>query len=120
MSEKYESKEIVINMLRMASDNIAIRFLSPIYLVGSYIDFPETALDIDILMVVTKQRYFRLFECASPGFNKRQFEFRRKQKIYYEEYFSGMDIDFKVTDIERFIKCKDKKVKLDSYMEFPE
>ena len=120
MSEKYATRDIVMDMLKMASNNMAIRFLSPVYLVGSYIDHPETALDIDIIMVVTNERYFRLFECVDPGFNKRQFEFRKKQKLYYEGYFSGMDIDFKVITLERFIISKDKKVKLDSYMEFPE
>lgn len=107
--------------LKMAADETAIRFLSPVYLVGSYIKNPEKAKDIDIYMVTTKARFFRLFGPDDSGDQMdRIFRFRKKQKLYFENYITDKDIDFKITTTEHFFKNKEDKLKLDNIMEYAE
>lgn len=111
----YDAK---ILCLKACADETAIRFLSPLYLVGSFATWPNEAKDIDILMVTTKDRFIRLF--GEEEFNDRQFQFRKKQKLDFEMHLTSADIDFKVVTMEQFIRHKGKKLKLDKIMEFPE
>jgi len=115
------SYEKNIKLLKQCADEMAIRFLSPMYLVGSYVDKHETAKDIDLLLVVTDTRFKRLFGAEEDSNHmQRVFEFRKKQKLYFEMYIQNMDIDFKVVTLDGLVAVKKKRIKLDSLMEFPE
>lgn len=106
-------------LLRLAADSTEARFISPVYLVGSYIKRPYQAGDIDIVMVVTEERMKRL--CGELGYNERRYRLNRKQKLWWEQYVKNMDIDFKVQTVEEFEKHKDKpRVKLGRYCFKPE
>lgn len=104
--------------LKNWADNLAIRYLSPVYLCGSYLTNPETARDIDVFIVFTEKRWLRLF--GELEFNDRQFKFRKKEKIEIEKwYIHDMDVDFKPVLIDRFADNKSDKLKLDRYIEYP-
>ena len=119
MENTQEKNEKRMKYLKMAADEAAIRFLSPIYLVGSYIEKGIDARDIDLLMVVSEKRWKRLF-FNDGDFNDRVFEFRKKEKHFFEQYVTDMDIDFKVVTMDGLMAVDKKKIKLDSIMEFPE
>ena len=48
--------------LRQWADNLAMRYLSPVYLCGSYLTNPDKARDIDVFIVFTTKRWLRLFK----------------------------------------------------------
>ena len=115
-----EKNKLRMKCLKMAVNESARRFLSPFYLVGSYIEKEGNARDIDILMAVTNDRYERLFESIeNPNYDK-IFHFRKKEKQWIEQYVNDMDIDFKVVTWNGLIASKGKKIKLDDVQEFPE
>jgi len=117
--EKINSEnEKRMKYLIMAANETAIRFLCPVYLVGSYIEKLDNARDIDILMVTTQKRFERFF--GKEYSLERDLYFRKKEKIYFETYINDMDIDFKIVTIENFISKDGKKIKLDTIQEFPE
>jgi len=116
---RYSKYSTVTHLLKVAADQTAIRFLSPVYLVGSFISNKKHALDIDIVLVLTEDRFHRLFNRDGRILNDRVFNFRKKQKLYFEKIIKYYDIDFKVQRIWEFEEIKKKKLKLDSIMKFP-
>lgn len=105
--------EIHLELLRKAADNCEIRFLSPVYLVGSFESRYLDALDIDLVMVMTENRMRRLF--GSLDFNERRFRFYRKQKLEIEKFIDAFDIDFKVQSEIEFKGRKGPQRKLGRY-----
>lgn len=113
-----DKTNLKLQLLTMGANELAYRYLSPLYIVGSFLRSPENALDIDIYMLLTEDRFKRLF--GGTVFNEKQFRLRKKCKLHMEQYIQDMDIDFKVETPEEFFKDKGKKKKLDTIMEFPE
>lgn len=109
--------EIHMELLRKAADNLEARFLSPVYLVGSFQNSPMDALDVDIVMVMTEARILRLFRTKEYCF--RRFAFNKKQKLEIEEFIKPFDIDFKVQSQDEFSKYTKQNTKLGKYVEFP-
>jgi hypothetical protein len=103
-------------LLKSLADNIATRFLCPLYLVGSFLEKGIDALDVDIIMVMTEDRMKRLFK-ETKIYNERQFRFCKKQKLYLEEHLHDVDIDFKVQSVERFKSIVGKRIKLDGWID---
>jgi predicted nucleotidyltransferase len=83
----------ILSSLKMACHEIAIRFLCPVYLVGSFLTNPVEASDIDIIIVMSEDRFKRLF--GEVHFNYHQLKWRNKQKAYLEDHLRTWDIDFK-------------------------
>lgn len=110
----------LLGWLKHLANNCAIRFKSPVYLVGSFVDDPENAIDIDIILVLTNDRFKRLFKAAWPCWNERRWKFRKKQKEYFEIHVPDWDFDFKVQTLSQFRKHKGKRIKLDNVMRCPE
>lgn len=106
--------DIYMELLRKAADNLEIRFLSPVYLVGSFESRTLDALDIDIVMVMSEKRMMRLF--GELKYNNRRFRFCRKQKLEIELFVPDFDIDFKVQSEEDFKKFKGTQTKLGKYV----
>jgi len=121
MSNSEENKDKVrMKFLKLAAEETSQRFRSPIYLVGSYLEKGFAARDMDIIMVVTENRFKRLFESIDDPNYEKVFYFRKKEKEWFEMYVTDMDIDFKVVTMNEFIKDKGKKLKLDEVVEYPE
>lgn len=108
-----------------ASEQVALRFCAPVYLVGSatHSVFPN---DVDIFIAVSSESYLRLF----TNYNRKteseqdhlknidamkiqQAKIYKKQKDYFESRIKGWDFDVKFQNIEQFKQHKDKKVRLD-------
>ena len=113
--------DIHMELLRKAADTLEQRFLSPIYLVGSFQRKYKGAHDIDIIMVVTIDRAKRLFD-GEIHYNHKRFLFNRKQKLWIEQFVKDFDIDFKVQLEEEFKAHPQKEmaVKLGRYAAIPE
>ena len=99
-------KDQVIGYLKGASDGIEIRFNAPVYLVGSYLNKGNDALDIDIVIVFTDKQLKQIFgpNYFGQNFSEKNFRFRNKQRDWYwsHEPLSMWDIDFKEQSIESF------------------
>ena len=110
-----------MELLRKAADTLEQRFLSPVYLVGSFQRHYRSAHDIDIIMVVTIDRAKRLFD-GDIHYNTKRFTFNRKQKLWIEKFITDFDIDFKVQLEEEFEAnpAKVTAVKLGKYAHTPE
>lgn len=110
--------EIHMELLRKAADTLEQRFLSPVYLVGSFEREYMNAGDIDILMVMSDERILRNFR--DKNYNDRRFQFNRKQKLWVEKFVSDFDIDFKVVSQTEFESGTGTKTKLGKYVGLPE
>lgn len=112
--------DIHLELLRKAADTLEQRYLSPVYLVGSFQNRYKDASDIDLIMVVTKDRYQRL--TGSDKYCDKTFQFNRKQKLWCEQFVHDFDIDFKLVTKDEFDKHteKDKAVHLGKYAWSPE
>ena len=108
-------QNIYITLLQKVSDNLEIRFLSRVYLVGSFQEKFKEAMDIDIIMVMTKERMIRLF--GETEFNHRRFRFMEKQKKSYEDIITDFDIDFKVQSEEEFLRRAGPQLKLGRFVQ---
>ena len=108
-----------------ACEQIALRFCSPVYLVGSAIDslYPN---DIDLYVVTNEQTYLRMF----TNYNKmteseedhlanvkamqvQQAKIYKKQKDYLMERIKGWDFDVKFQYKKHFIQHLDEQVRMD-------
>lgn len=111
-------------LLTKVAETLEIRFLSPIYLVGSFPEKYKDALDIDIIMVVTKNRLERICgPVGEPMHWERRRRFMKKQKLFFEETITDFDIDFKVQTEEEFKRYEQsgkKSVKLGLYVMSPQ
>ncbi len=112
--------EIHMELLRKAADTLEQRFISPVYLVGSFHKRYRDALDIDLIMVMSEKRAKRIFD--DLGYNERRFRFNTKQKLWIENFVSDFDIDFKVQLEPEFDAhpLKDTAIKLGKYAHMPE
>lgn len=110
--------EIYKELLRKLADNLEIRFLCPVYLVGSFNKKFQEALDIDIVIVMTEERMKRMF--GDTSFNAKRFRFIRKQKLYFEKTIHGFDIDFKVQSESEFKNHSGPQEHLGKYVWSPE
>jgi hypothetical protein len=108
-------KEIHIEVLKRVVNPLAVRFYAPVYLVGSFIEKGIDALDIDIIMVITSDRWMRIFR--QKDWNERQFRFIKKQRDFLEQFLQGRDIDFKVQTYETFGKHNEARIRLDNPLE---
>lgn len=107
--------EIHLELLRKAADSLEQRYLSPIYLVGSFQRQYKNASDIDIVMVVTDERLIRL--CGFREYCDKRFQFNRKQKLWIEKYVTDFDIDFKIETVKEFDGYnKENQMKLGKYV----
>ena len=108
-----------------AAEQMALRFCSPVYLVGSAIGnvYPN---DIDIYIAVSGESYIRLFsnynrktESESNHLQNikdmqiQQAKIYQKQKVYFEERIKGWDFDIKFQNIDQFVQHKGKTIRLD-------
>ncbi len=109
--------EIHMELLKKAADTLEQRYLSPVYLVGSFQRRYRDASDIDVVMVATEKRIERL--CGSLEFNDRRFQFNRKNKLWIEQFITDFDIDFKI-QTEKESDDRGEKVKLGKYVWRPE
>lgn len=111
--------EIHMELLKRAADDLERRFLSPVYLVGSFERDYRDAGDIDIVMVMSDERTIRNF--GEMNYNDRRFKFNRKQKLWFEKFVTDFDIDFKVQSRTEFESFKDRnQTKLGKYAWMPE
>jgi len=106
-----------MNHLKLVCNPLEIRFLSPIYLVGSFVEKFRDALDVDLVMVMTENRIKRIF--GSMQWNERRFRFCTKQKLFIEDFVSDFDIDFKVQYEAEFKAGIGNKTKLCNEVENP-
>ena len=115
------TQAVHLELLRKAADNLEQRFLSPVYLVGSFERKYKGAHDIDIIMVVTIDRAKRLFD-GEIHYNNKRFLFNRKQKLWIEQFVKDFDIDFKVQLEDEFEAhpLKETAIKLGRYADKPE
>jgi len=98
--------------LKQIANVLAIRYMSEIYLVGSFISMGMDASDIDIIMVVNDKRLIHLF--GDDKWNDKRKRLYWKQKVNIEQTIHDMDIDFKVQTYKQFIAVDMPKIKLDS------
>lgn len=109
-----------------ASEQVALRFCSPVYLVGSSIWnlYPN---DIDIYIAVNEQTYLRLFTNYNRATESeenhlqnmrdmrvQQAKIYKKQKEYFMNRIKGWDFDVKFQDVRQFKQHKENKVRLDT------
>lgn len=104
--------------LRFISNSLAIRSMCPIYLVGSFVTDGLEGLDIDIIMVASKDRIMRMFH--DTNWNDRWFRYYKKQKEFYEKHMHDVDIDFKVQSEETFNAHVGLRIKLDDVIHYEE
>lgn len=102
----------ILFSLKGAANELAIRFLCPVYLVGSFLTNPKEALDIDVIFVMNEKRMKRLF--GDIHFNDKQLKWRRKQKIYLEDHLRTYDFDVKVQLPKQFDYYSEPSMRLDS------
>ncbi len=108
-----------------ASEQTALRFCAPVFMVGSALD-SEYPNDIDIFIGLEGDAYIRLFcnynrlsESDNDHFKNmkemkiQQAKIYKKQKQYFESRVKGWDFDIKFQNIEQFMQHKDKKLRLD-------
>jgi len=110
--------ELELELLRKFADNMEARFLSPVYLVGSWRRRYQDATDIDVVMVMDEARMKRLFK--SIQYNDRRYQFNRKQKLEAECFIHAWDIDFKVQSRKEFESFTGDRLKLGRYVAFEE
>ena len=110
--------EIHMELLKKFADEMERRFLSPVYLVGSFERDYRDAGDIDLIMVMSDSRMIRNF--GTLEYTDRRFAFNRKQKLYAEQFVTDFDIDFKVQTEKQFKAHDGNKTKLGKYVAFPE
>lgn len=114
-----------IEKLVFASEQTALRFNCPVYLVGSALStmYPN---DIDIYIACSSNTYMRLFtnfgrksesledHVANMNDMKiQQAKMYKKQKDYFESHIKGWDFDVKFENIDSFMQRKGKKLRLD-------
>jgi predicted nucleotidyltransferase len=104
--------EIYLDLLRKCADNLEQRYLCPVYLVGSFRKKFREASDIDIVMIASEDRVKRL--CGGLAYNDKRFYFNRKQKLFFEEFITDFDIDFKM-QTEKESADRGEKYKLGKY-----
>lgn len=111
------------------AEQTALRFCSPVYLVGSAVN-SEYPNDIDLIIAVSGETYRRLF----ANYNRRtesqedhlgncnamsvqQAKIYKKQKEYFEKNIKGWDFDVKFQIKEQAIEQKGEKIRLDTIYE---
>lgn len=102
----------VLFSLMGSAHECSLRFLCPIYLVGSFLTNPEKAKDIDLIFVMSEDRIKRLF--GSLHFNDKRLAWRRKQKIYFEDNLRTWDFDIKIQTPKHFDYYSKDSLRLDS------
>ncbi len=108
-----------------ASHQVALRFCSPVYLVGSALD-SEYPNDLDIYVAVPGETYLRLFTNYNRASQSKedhilniqrmsiqQARLYQKQKQYFESKVKGWDFDVKFQIVDQFVKHEGKKLRLD-------
>ena len=99
-------KDQFIKALSEAADGIEIRYNAPVYLVGSYLEKGNEALDVDVVIVFSDKQLKQVFgpDYFENNFSEKNFRFRLKQKEWLEQHepISMWDIDFKEQSIKMF------------------
>jgi hypothetical protein len=108
-----------------AAHQTALRFCSPIYLVGSALE-SEYPNDIDLYIAVPGHTYLRLFTnynrstessddhyINSQRMQIQQARIYQKQKQYFESKVKGWDFDIKFQNHDQFVKHEGKRLRLD-------
>jgi len=108
-----------------AAEQVALRFCSPVFLVGSAVEKIHPN-DIDIYVAVNGQTYLRLFtnygrktESESDHVKNmddmkiQQAKIYKKQKDYFESKVKAWDFDIKFQNLEQFLKHDGKRIRLD-------
>lgn len=104
-----------ITELCRLSNNMALRFHCPLFLVGSALT-RKHPLDIDIMMVTHDTQYNRILgpyedhihehiDYKIGYFHRRWMRFLMKQKEYYEHslcHYVNFEVDFKMQRFDRF------------------
>lgn len=116
-----------MKQLTNAANELAVKNASKVYLVGSCVEGRDPS-DIDIVMVVSKARYTRMFQGTPEELQKLWImgkhegvwlyltRFYIKQKTYLER-FTHREVDFKVQTQEEFDKKTGPRLRLDSVIE---
>lgn len=111
-------------VLQLSADGVAMRFCSPVYLIGSSLEHGKP-LDIDIVIVVTKMQFFHLVGV----FEKEYHESLTKNEVTearlrmarltkkYRESFEGvnLDVDLKFQTHEKFFSHNGERLRLDQF-----
>lgn len=108
-----------------SAEQIALRFCSPVYLVGSAVSkkFPN---DIDIYVACNGETYLRLFTNYGrlteskndhlknmKAMQVQQAKIIKKQKEYFCSQIKGWDFDIKFQVIDSFMQHQGKRIRLD-------
>lgn len=113
-----------IRELVEAAHQTALRFCSPVYLVGSSVKslYPN---DIDLFIAVPGDTYLRLFtnynrnsESEDHILNIQRMQIQQarilqKQKKYFESQVKGWDFDIKFQHSEAFLQHSGERIRLD-------